>query len=289
MEDEMKKITKKKLNEILEKHKKWLEGKEGGERADLSNANLSNANLSKADLRNANLRSADLSKADLRNAYLSNADLRNADLSNANLRSADLSKAYLRNADLSDVDLSNADLRNAYLSNADLSKADLSNANLRNAYLRNADLRNADLSDVDLSNANLRDVDLSNANLRNADLRNAENIPFIPYACPDYGSFIGYKKVKNNYIVELEILSDAKRCSATGRKCRCSKAKVLNIQNIDGTIAEITEVASKYNSDFIYKVGEIVEVPNFCEDRWQECAAGIHFFINRQEAVNYYF
>ena len=214
----MKKITKKKLNEILKKHKKWLERKEGGERADLSNADLSNA-------------------------YLNNADLRYADLRNANLR----------NADLSDADLRYADLSNAYLSNA---------------YSRYADLRYADLS--------------------NAKLRNAKNIPFIPIACPDYGSFIGYKKVRNNYIVELEILSDAKRCSATGRKCRCSKAKVLNIQNIDGSIAEITEVASKYDSDFIYKVGEIVEVPNFCEDRWQECAVGIHFFINRQEAVDYY-
>ena len=208
---------------------------------------------------------------------MSNADLRNADLSNANLSYADLSNA----------NLSNANLRNANLSNADFINADLRNADLINANLSNADFINADLSNADLINADLRNAYLKNADLINADLSGAKNIPFIPIACPDYGSFIGYKKVENNYIVELEILSDAKRCSATGRKCRCSKAKVLNIQNIDGSIAEITEVASKYNSDFIYKVGEIVEVPNFCEDRWQECAAGIHFFINRQEAVDY--
>ena len=127
---ELRTITAQELVSILEKHRLWLSEGDGGERADLSNANLRNA-----DLRNANLRYADLSNADL-----SNADLRYADLRNANLRYADLSNANLRNADLR-----NADLRYADLSNADLSNADLRNANLRNADLSNANLRYADL------------------------------------------------------------------------------------------------------------------------------------------------
>lgn len=138
--------------------------------------------------------------------------------------------------------------------------------------------------------AYLRGAYLRGADLGGAYLSGAKNIPFIPYACPDFGSFIGYKKCYNQIgevIVELEILSDARRCSATGRKCRCDKAKVLSIQNIDGTTAEISEARSKYDNEFVYRVGEIVEVKDFCEDRWKECSAGIHFFINRQEAVNY--
>ena len=43
-------MTHKELKEILELHKKWLEGKEEGERA-----NLWEANLRRADLRGANL------------------------------------------------------------------------------------------------------------------------------------------------------------------------------------------------------------------------------------------
>ena len=43
------------------------------------------------------------------------------------------------------------------------------------------------------------------------------------------GSFIGWKKAKN-YIIKLEVLADAKRSSATGRKCRCDKAKVVAIE-----------------------------------------------------------
>lgn len=144
----------------------------------------------------------------------------------------------------------------------------------------------ANLYGANLRGANLRDANLYGANLCDANLRDAKNVPFIPYTCPDFGSFIGYKKA-HGYIVELEILSDARRCSATGRKCRCSKVKVLNIQNLDGTIADIKFVSSDYDESFVYEVGKIVEEPNFDEDRWNECSAGIHFFINRQEAVEY--
>ena len=159
-----------------------------------------------------------------------------------------------------------ADLRRADLSGADLSEADLSGA-----YLRGADLSGADLSGADLSGAYLS---------------GAENVPYIPYACPDFGMFIGFKKA-SGYIVVLEIPEDAKRLSATGRKCRCDKAKVLEIQNIDGTKANVTKVKSGYDSGFVYEVGKTISVDNFCEDRWKECSPGIHFFINRQEAVNY--
>ena len=154
------------------------------------------------------------------------------------------------------------------------------------ADLRNANLRNADLRYADLRNANLRNANLRYADLRYADLRYAKNIPFIPYACPDFGMFIGYKKA-SGYIVELEIPEDAKRLSATTRKCRCNKARVLRILNYDRTVADVTEVRSNYNSAFVYKVGDIVSVDNFDEDRFNECSTGIHFFINFQEAVDY--
>ena len=199
----------------------------------------------------------------------------------ADLRDADLRYANLRNANLRGANLYCANLYCADLRYADLRYADLRDANLRNANLRNANLCCANLCDANLRYANLRDADL-----RDADLRYAENVPFIPYACPDFGKFIGYKKA-SGCIVELEIPEDAKRLSATTRKCRCNKAKVLRILNYDRTVADVTEVRSNYNSDFVYKVGDIVSVDNFDEDRFNECSTGIHFFINFQEAVDY--
>ena len=161
-------------------------------------------------------------------------------------------------------------------------RANLYGANLYGANLREADLYGANLREADLYGANLY-----GANLREADLYGAKNIPFIPYACPDFGMFIGFKKACNNLIVVLEIPEDAKRLSATGRKCRCDKARVLEIQDLDGTKSDKTEAVSRHDENFIYRVGEIVSVPDFCEDRWNECSEGIHFFINRQEAVDY--
>ena len=210
-------------------------------------------------------------KADLR--YV---DLRQADLGYTNLIGADLRNADLRNADLRGANLFNADLRNADLGYTNLDGANLRNANLSYAYLRFADLRNA----------YLRDADLDGADLRNADLSNAKNMPFIPYACPDTGSFIGYKKARKK-IVKLEIPEDAKRTSGMSRKCRCNKAKVLGIYDYGNNLLEDKEVASNRDKNFIYRVGEIVEVKDFDEDRWHECSTGIHFFINFEEAVNY--
>ena len=247
-------MNKEELSKVIENHKHWL-NEDCDDWKDMR-ANLYGANLSGANLHGANLSRANLSEANLHGANLSGADLRGADLSG--------------------VDLDEADLRVANLYGADLRGANLSVANLHGA-----NLSVANLYETNLSRANL-----SEANLYKAYLSEAKNIPFIPYACPDYGTFIGYKKARNGYIVELEILEDARRVSATSRKCRCDKAKVLRILNTDRTVASVDEVRSKYDAGFFYRTGEIVFVDDFDENRWNECSTGIHFFVNFQEAVN---
>ena len=165
---------------------------------------------------------------------------------------------------------------------ADLSGADLSRADLSGAYLSGANLSGADLSVADLSGAYL-----SRAYLSGADLSRAENVPYTPMACPDEGEFTGWKKCKSDRIVKLKIPEDARRSSASRRKCRCDKAEVIEITSIDGK-EKYTEAVSDRDADFVYKVGEMVSVDDFCENRWEECAAGIHFFMNRKEAVDYW-
>lgn len=213
-------------------------------------------------------------------ADLSGADLSGADLHWASLNKADLYAVNLRRADLHVANLLGADLRLADLYEANLLGADLSWADLSGAILYKADLRGAELSKADLSGA-----DLSGADLYLADLHGAKNLNF-PIACPEKGMFTAFKKARG-YIIELEIPDDALRSSSTTRKCRCSKAKVVSITNLDGTPSDIKSVASCHDSEFIYNLGETVEVPNFDTNRWNECAPGIHFFITRQEAIDY--
>ena len=201
---------------------------------------------------------------------------------------ADLYGADLRGADLYGADLRGANLRGADLRGANLYEANLRGANLRGADLRGANLYEADLYGADLYEANLRGANLRGANLRGADLRGANlyEAKGTYMACPTDGSFIGWKKA-SGYIVKLQIPEDARRSSAGGEKCRCDKAYVVEIQNADGTKADIETIHSNHDANFVYTVGATVEVSDFDGDRWNECAPGIHFFIDRRAAVEY--
>ena len=180
-----------------------------------------------------------------------------------------------------------ADLTGANLTEANLSWANLSRANLSEANLTVVDLTGANLTRANLIEANLTGAYLSEANLTRANLSGAENIPYIPMICPEEGSFIAYKKVRSNIILKLLIPKDAKRCSGLSRKCRCNKAIVLEMQNYNGESIDVKEAYSIFDKSFKYRIGETVEVSDFDEDRWNECSTGIHFFINRQEAIEY--
>ena len=155
------------------------------------------------------------------------------------------------------------------------------------AYLREANLTGADLRGACLREADLTGVNLYGAYLREANLTGATNVPYLPMACPDEGEYTAYKKVRGNYIVVLHVPSYAKRSSAFGIKCRCDKADVIRIDNLDGSMTDVSTVYSSYDSNFKYTVVETVTVENFDDNRWNECAPGIHHFMNRQEAVNY--
>lgn len=137
---------------------------------------------------------------------------------------------------------------------------------------------------ADLSGANLRGANLSGADL--SEVIYNENTAFFALCCPEEGAFIGFKKAGGK-IIKLQIPKSAKRSSATTRKCRCSKAKVLSITEPDGSESGLTEICSDRDESFIYKVGETVRVSDFDENRWNECSTGIHFFITRDEAVRY--
>ena len=262
-------ITTERFNDILAKHTEWVNSHGvKGVRANLSGADLSGADLKGANLRGADLWCASLWNANLRGANLGCTNLGCADLSGADLRGAILEGADLRSADLNDADLTYTNLKSANLSGVDLEYANLDGADLRYADLRCANLWGADLWCVDLRGAKIN----------------------FHIACPEKGSFIAFKKAGNNYnnyIVELLIPEDARRCSATSKKCRCDKAKVLSITKLDGTSDGVDTVYSLYDETFAYKIGETVEVKNFDNNRWNECSTGIHFFLTRQEAVEY--
>ena len=179
-----------------------------------------------------------------------------------------------------------AALEEAVKASANLRDAYLGGANLSDAYLGGANLRDANLSDAYLSDANLSGANLRGANLSDAYLGGAKNAELAiaqTRIIPDAGPIIGWKKCRDERIVQLRIPAKAKRSHASGRKCRSDRARVLAIFNSDGTPA--TEAVSLRDLNFRYVVGETVvpQVP-FDDNPWNECASGIHWYITRLEA-----
>lgn len=163
-------------------------------------------------------------------------------------------------------------------------RADLSHANLHGADLRYADLRGANLSYTDLSYADLSYADLSGAGLGGA--KGAELIRARTEIVPREGSFVGWKRVYNygDVLCKLRITEDAKRSNATGRKCRASKVEVLELTRHG---EPVESAHSAHDNRFIYEVGKVLEVADFDDDRMNECAPGIHFFLTPEEALDY--
>ncbi len=316
-------LTQKELNEIIRKHELWLKHATGGERAVLFNVTISGLNLSEANLAEAEI-SAKFLKTKFTNTNFCNADLKYSEFEecsfdkctfdSADLRSgefeectfndnvfnsANLNYVKINKSTFDDVSFQHSNLFSCFFYHccitssifafAKISHSRFDNTNIYNTLFHHADLlqsiiTDSDLLKVDFRYSNCAGVDFCNSHMKKVSTN--ELTSFFQLQCPEEGSFIGYK-VANKHIIKLLITEDAKRSSATSRKCRCSKAKVLSIENLS-TGVESNQIVSDFDDKFIYEVGKIVEVEDFDMNRWKECSTGIHFFITRQEAIDYF-
>ena len=268
-------INGKTLEEILENHKHWLKRDVNGwkeMRADLDGADISNTDLRFANLKYASLDDVNFYKSDLRWANFCNASLQHTNLSYADFREATLNDTNICDSNLIHADFGEASLVGAYLPHSNLTRADF---------------RGANLDWADLRDCVFYDTDLRDCNLWSANLVGDKDVSYIPLQCPSDGAFVGWKTVKN-VLIKLEIPADAKRSSATTNKCRCDKAKVLGFYDSLGTEElDITELVNDKYEKCKYVKGEMVYPDFFDEDRWNECSHGIHFFVNKQDAIDY--
>lgn len=260
--------------------------KKAGEKGQV--VNLQEADLSFLDLENVNLEKARLDDANLKKARLKNANLNGAVLVGANLKAASLQGSTLIKTNLRESDLDGADLEGADLSQANFTDAYLRWVNLKDTNLHLSIFVGADIRDVDFMGANLEGTNFRNANLTDAHFGGAKNIPDYVYKItsivPD-GDIIAWKKLRDGKIAKLFIPAYARRTNATGRKCRTEFADVLEIWDKNNSVSE---GESLYYPNFIYRAGKRVCCDNWITDRWIECGGGIHFFLLKEEAEEFY-
>jgi len=167
------------------------------------------------------------------------------------------------------------EFKNSFL-NCNIIYSHISNVNMRSSYFYKCDISRNYISEIYSDNSTSFKGEI-----------------VIPSLCPKEGSFIGYKKVKTttgvHSIAVLEIPEDALRISCGNYKCRCSKARVLRFESLDGRELKDTVAINLYtcNRRIVYKKGEMVYPDRFDENRFNTCSNGIHFFMSRDKAVEY--
>lgn len=110
-------------------------------------------------------------------------------------------------------------------------------------------------------------------------------------------TFTGYKVVeygttktengKDYAILAVQIPACAQRVCATGYKARADQVKVLGAEDVEGhpLPMDITYYSSLYGT--AYRIGEIVHADKFDSNPLQGCTNGIHFFLDKQDAIDY--
>lgn len=215
----------------------------------------------------------------------------------------ELERVDLSNTYLSMANFFGARLIDVNFTNADLSKANFSQTNIQRAVFDDACLYRTIFTDASIGIKSALFANTTEAVFTDSHMEIESNVQLeIPINCPSSGSFIGWKKahvihrgdpaMKNcitEGIVKLLIPEDAKRTSSVSRKCRCSKAIALDVQERDGSpIKDCKWICSWYDPDYEYKVGDtLFPKEPFNSNRWEECSSGIHFFIDRMDAVHY--
>ena len=221
--------------------------------------------------------------------------------SRSNSEQLDLQETIFKELDLSKWDMHNINLRRASFYNCNLMgtnftdsmmdhvafyDCEIKNAILANCKLRGASFRGNDMEGIDLSGANIYAAVLEDATNQDKVIYNEET-RWYEMNCPAEGPFIAWKCCTELRVVMMLVPADAKRCMATMETGRVSKVKVLSIKSIDES-KSYDWAQSTVDPDFYYEVGKWLEPANgFQEDRWKDSSEGIHFFLDRQQCVDY--
>ncbi|MBQ3379904.1 MAG: pentapeptide repeat-containing protein [Clostridia bacterium] len=226
-----------------------------------------------------------MSYANITHACLEEAAMRFAVMRGSTLWDSDFKGADLKGAILTAAELCDCNFEAACLDSAELYLADLDYASFRKASLRQARLDSvrwsyyADFRDADVTGADFADCSLDGKSFTGA-------VGFHPHMrCPEEGSFIAWKKCRDDRIVKLLILESAKRTGAFVAQCRASEAIVLDIWDKSGVPCD--EAVSDADKDIIYRKGKTVYPRDAFDDDLLTDGSGIHFFLTRTEAELY--
>ncbi len=276
---------------------------------DLSGADLSEADLSGSSFVKAKLSGINLSGAKLEGTVFINVDLTDAVLDDVNLQGGTINHSDLTRAHAVRANFNNCCLWDNCWKEAVLAHSQMVNAQLCDGRFEGADLSSCNMFVADIDYAHFENADLSYANMRwtansywasfqGADMKHvildgspindraaegAKNL-FIPMLCPEEGSFIGWKKCRDNRIMKIQITEGASRTGGNTDCVRASEVFVLEIYDGDKTCSEAVCLSDE---KLIYHKGDVVRDTEEFDPSLLHDGEGIHFFLSRVEAERF--
>ena len=237
-----------------------------------------------------------LSFSVIENAYFEDIILKNVCLKHIMFRNCKFENCMISDSNLTGTEFVNVNFEHVVFADNNMKLSGyfvsrLKSVKINKCVMFESEFWKTSFEDVTIYKSNLDDSNLKESNFDNVHLIGNSGTLL---KCPKEGSFTGFKKIflgNNPLLCKLEIPADAKRSSAFGRKCRCSKAKVLEILAMDDEYnftIPVEKGFSLHESGFEYKVGDMVYPDSFDDDRWIECSNGIHFFMTKQETIDYW-
>lgn len=300
-------IGDKTLKELIDIHDKWLRSAENyvNPPVKLANVDLSGVNLESVNFSHMVMTDVNFEGSNLRNAYLVYSTMNRVNFDNTCLSSAKMGSTLQNTTSFNNADLSVADLQYVYMCFTSFDNTNLYGVNFDSAVINQSRFYHSKCKEVSFVDAQIFDSTFKYTSLESAivsyktrwvniDINDESMINYnaCSLACPSHGSFIAWKfaRLRDNsdrILVKLEIPEDAQRSSSTTNMCRASKAKVLEVENLCGDkLSDDIEIVSDFDPEFTYKVGDIIEPDRpFDNNRWHGCASGIHFFIDKRDAI----
>ena len=286
------------------------------DKSNIANCSFDSTNLSKAHIGSeTRLCDSRFHYSNLRGVVMANIEINTCNFKNSNLAHAEFFLTKVENSDFSNINSTSLFVGKSKFFKCNFSEANLSYANLQGAL--SLEFCDVDSKDFPMfEHCGMIETNFSNAKIPTDKIFKecyfGHKSLGIRTACPEEGAFIAWKKAELHpkssklkcfsqfslpCLVKLLIPEDALRSSSTTFKCRASKAKVLDVEILEDSpnFKALTEppniddyvIRSTYDRSYTYNIGDILEVDNFDHNRWHECAPGIHFFLDKENARNY--
>lgn len=253
-----KEVTKAVVDGIIQRHRKFLNGEDGGERAVFDGMNLDGWDFGNADLRKAEFRNTSLAMASFRNSRLGGTLFHGCVASGADMRNANLREAKVVVSDFSLCIFNLAALDGAVFRDSTLVYSSFVGASLGGVVLDRSDVKLSNFSGAWFPGAGMRLGTVLRRKMR------------------------GWKVSREGIVFEVEIPKGAVVFSINGGKCRSNIGKVVKFPKGSPKVLH-----SIFSRNFTYREGQTVEVPDFCPRYNVECAKGFHFFRTKKEATAY--